>query len=201
LRLTQGCDSAAGGAGCLACPPNSARPGFATSDTTSGGCSCSKGYYWNTNVCVKCTDLASTNTAGKAAATDCGCPSNYFSSTDTPDTTGCQACPSNSYRNLVTVAAGETVDLKTTGITTCTCNANYWQGHRAVVLHAASWLNCRRPGGRGARSCISDWHDLATVAALLQVERSNSDLLQVPHRRCDQPNHPCQGRTGPDRLR
>ena len=67
---------------------------------------------WTTNVCKKCADMASTNAVGKTAATDCGCPINTFSSTDTPDTTGCQPCPVNSYRNLVSVVAGETVDLK-----------------------------------------------------------------------------------------
>jgi hypothetical protein len=63
-------------------------------------------------VCKKCADLASTNAVGKTAAADCGCPVNTFSWTDTPDTTGCQPCPVNSYRNLVTIVAGETVDLK-----------------------------------------------------------------------------------------
>ena len=34
-----------GGAGCLACPPNSVRAGFNTADTTSAGCTCDKGYW------------------------------------------------------------------------------------------------------------------------------------------------------------
>jgi hypothetical protein len=35
----------AGGAGCLACPTNSVRPNFDTSDTTAAGCTCDKGYW------------------------------------------------------------------------------------------------------------------------------------------------------------
>jgi hypothetical protein len=108
---------------------------------------------WNTNVCVKCTDFASTNAAGKTANTECGCPVNYFSSTDTPDTTGCQPCPSNSYRNLVTTVTGETVDLKTTGVTSCTCNANYWRVNGVFVTALLCVLKLSAAGMTGYQGC------------------------------------------------
>jgi hypothetical protein len=113
-----------GGVGCAICPRNGTRLGFNTAATTD--CTCAKGYYWSTNLCIKCADVASTNAAGKLANTECGCPVDTFSSTDTPEGTGCQSCPVNSYRKLVTTVVGESVDLKTTGIVACTCNPNYW---------------------------------------------------------------------------
>ena len=145
---------------------------------------------WNTNVCQRCPSLASTNAAGKTAAADCGCPSNYFSSTDTPDTTGCQPCPSNSYRNLASTTSGDTVDLKgATGLTSCTCNPNYW------------WV-CAATTGRFVKTatfCLALNDEPSALP--LQVGHQHPAVQQVPHRLHHRPYCHAQGRPGSHRLR
>ncbi len=107
--------------GCSICPTNGTRSGFTLLASTE--CTCDKGYYWSTSLCIKCPPLATTNAKGTLVVGDCGCPANFFTpNTGLPSTTGCSACPANSFRKVVT--AGSTVDLGAS--TSCTCNVNYY---------------------------------------------------------------------------
>jgi hypothetical protein len=142
--------------------------------------------------------VASTNSAGKLANTDCGCPINTFSSTDTPETTGCQPCPVNSYRKLVTTVVGESVDLVGTGVTACTCNPNYWWSAANNICFrcgpaAARRRVLRHSGRRGSsRERVGGLNAILVRPAL---------LLQVPcwchHRPAQAPGR----RSGADRVR
>jgi hypothetical protein len=131
-------------------------------------------------VCKKCADMASTNAAGQTSSALCGCPVNTFSSTDTPDTTGCQPCPVNSYRNLVTTVVGESVDLTGEAVSTQTTrDIHCGMLPAASTASAHLWLACDRRHWCG---CLR-----------LQPQLLVSNALKPTHRWCSQADRMCRG--------
>jgi hypothetical protein len=103
---------------CTACPANSVRPGSSSTDTSTTGCTCAVGFYWDTATvaCVACGTGATTAVAGATSSSQCACPTGFYGD----PTASCDSC-----------GASGTTDGPSSSITAignCICEQNYYGG-------------------------------------------------------------------------